>query len=114
MLASAAIPILTASGVLRRTLHARWLQAEARRRSGEPDAEMLLRALLADAEANAMPEILHAAHTSLGLLFVTQGANDEAEAAFERAIAIIEGLRAPLPSEEFRTAFVANKLTPFF
>jgi CHAT domain-containing protein len=38
---------------------------------------------------------------------------DCAEKAFKQAIAIIEDLRAPLPAEEFRTAFLADKLTPY-
>jgi CHAT domain-containing protein len=33
--------------------------------------------------------------------------------AFHHAVALIEDLRAPLPAEEFRTAFFADKLTPY-
>lgn len=112
-LAQQAIAPLSATGALRRTLQARWLHAEARRRIGADDADALLRALLADAEASVVPEIEHACHTSLGLLAAARGDVGSAAESFERAIAIIEALRAPLPSEEFRAAFIANKLVPY-
>jgi CHAT domain-containing protein len=51
--------------------------------------------------------------TSLGLIAEAAGDEDGAERAFQAAITSIEGLRAPLPAEEFRTAFMANKLLPY-
>jgi CHAT domain-containing protein len=47
------------------------------------------------------------------LLAEALGDRAGAEAAFRRAIASIEEVRAPLPAEEFRTAFLANKLIPY-
>jgi CHAT domain-containing protein len=49
----------------------------------------------------------------LGLLSTAAGNLAEAEASFKRAVALIEELRAPLPAEEFRTAFIADKLTAY-
>jgi CHAT domain-containing protein len=37
-----------------------------------------------------------------------------AEASFRRAIALTEELRSPIPGEEFRTAFFANRLSPYY
>ena len=47
------------------------------------------------------------------MLAASAGDTERAEAAFKRAIELIEELRTPLPAEEFRTAFVADKLTPY-
>jgi len=112
-LAGQAIPALAASGALRRTFQARWLYADAHRRIGVDDTGPLMRVLLVDAEANVVPEIVHACYTSLGLLAAALNDDVAAEALFERAIVVIEDLRAPLPSEEFRAAFSANKLVPY-
>ncbi|HEV7473493.1 MAG TPA: CHAT domain-containing protein, partial [Pyrinomonadaceae bacterium] len=51
--------------------------------------------------------------TSLGLLALTSGDVSSAAQAFKDAIGVIEELRAPLPGEEFRTAFFADKLVPY-
>jgi CHAT domain-containing protein len=42
-----------------------------------------------------------------------QGDLAQAETAFKAAIQRIEAMRAPLPADEFRTAFLADKLTPY-
>ena len=60
-----------------------------------------------------LPQIAYRCETSLGLLAGAAGDSEAAEAAFRRAIAIVEELRAPLPAEEFRTAFVADKILPY-
>jgi CHAT domain-containing protein len=93
---------------------ARWLRGEVARMLGRNDeARALLEATLLDAEHRALPQVAQRCHTSLGLLAESAGDNEVAEAAFKRAIALIEELRAPLPAEEFRTAFVLDKLTPY-
>jgi CHAT domain-containing protein len=51
--------------------------------------------------------------TSLGLLAASAGDPDTAEVYFRQAVALTEDLRAPLPAEEFRTAFFADKLAPY-
>jgi CHAT domain-containing protein/tetratricopeptide (TPR) repeat protein len=105
---------LALSGTWRRQLLARWLRGEAARALGrEDEARSLLESTLADAERLSQPDIAQRCHTSLGLLAVS--ANDAlvAEASFGRAVKLIEDLRAPLPAEEFRTAFFADKLIPY-
>jgi CHAT domain-containing protein len=47
------------------------------------------------------------------VLAAASGDPESAEAAFKQAIGMIETLRAPLPAEEFRAAFFADKLTPY-
>jgi hypothetical protein len=57
--------------------------------------------------------VIHRCHTSLGLIREALGDTFGAERAFKDAITSIEAIRAPLPAEEFRTAFMANKLIPY-
>jgi CHAT domain-containing protein/tetratricopeptide (TPR) repeat protein len=97
-----------------RLLLARWLRAEAARAQGQfREAETLLRSTLRDSERWSVLPVIQQCHTSLGLLAEAVGDRSGAEAAFKRAIATIEEARAPLPAEEFRTAFMANKLIPY-
>lgn len=97
-----------------RLLLARWLQAEAVRIQGEfYEAERLLNSTLHEAEQWSVLPIVQQCHTSLGLLAEARGDFQGAEAAFKRSIASIEETRAPLPAEEFRIAFLANKLTSY-
>lgn len=101
-------------GARGRLLLASWLQGEAARALGRAvEAAARLQATLRDAAAYSMPQVAQRCHTSLGLLHIAAGDTVAAEEAFQRAIAIVEELRAPLPAEEFRTAFVGDKLTPF-
>src|SRR5262249_2428664 len=95
-------------------LRGRWLHAEAIRMLGnEHEARTLLESTLSEAGRRSAPQVAQRCHTSLGMLAEAAGDFEGAEAAFQRAIALIEELRAPLPAEEFRTAFVADKLTPY-
>ncbi len=111
--AEAQIPLAEA-GAWVRLLLARWLHGEAARALGQQDvARAVLKAALDDAERQAVPQVAQRCHTSLGLLAVAAGDRQGAETAFKRAVAVIEDLRAPLPAEEFRTAFIADKLTPY-
>jgi CHAT domain-containing protein len=97
-----------------RALLARWLAAEAARAAGSTqDAHHLLADTLREAERRNLPQIAHRCHASLGLLALASGDARQAETALERAITTIETLRAPLPSEELRTAFVADKRGPY-
>lgn len=95
-------------------LLARWLRAEALRALGRArDAETLLGAVRREAERQSLPQIALRCYTSLGLLAAAKGNKDEAEKAFKQAAQQVEALRAPLPAEEFYTAFMADKLTPY-
>lgn len=113
MAAQAEAPLVRA-GTHRRMLLARWLRAEAARAQGQTRlARILLNATLREAEEHALPHVAERCHTSLGLLASARGDSKTAAAEFERAVSLVEDLRAPLPAEEFRTAFVADKLTPY-
>jgi CHAT domain-containing protein/tetratricopeptide (TPR) repeat protein len=105
---------LAAAGAQGRALLARWLHGESSRTLGRyTQASALLEATLRDADQHALPQIAYRCHTSLGLLAAMIGDWSAAEASFERSVALIEEMRAPLPAEEFRTAFLADKLTPY-
>jgi CHAT domain-containing protein/tetratricopeptide (TPR) repeat protein len=114
VLAAQAEAPLARAGARRRMLLARWLRGEAARAQGQERlAQILLDATLREAEQQALPQIAERCHTSLGLLFRAGGEDAKAEESFKRAVSLIEDLRAPLPAEEFRTAFVADKLAPY-
>jgi CHAT domain-containing protein len=105
---------LAAAGTWGRLLQARWLRGDSLRALGQTRAAgRLLRETLRAAEQQALPQIAQLCETSLGLLAKASGDPAAAEAAFTRAVALVEQLRAPLPAEEFRTAFVADKLQPY-
>jgi CHAT domain-containing protein len=111
--AEAELP-LAAAGNWGSLLMARWLRGEAARALGQRDeASALLQAALFDAELQAQPQVAQRCHTSLGLLAAMEGDARLAESYFRRAVELIESLRAPLPAEEFRTAFFADKLVPY-
>jgi len=105
-------PLLEA-GSWERFLLARWLRGEAARASGEASAQSLFESTLSDAELRALPQIAQRCHTSIGLLAAGAGDTSSAESHFKKAIQLIEELRLLLPSDEFRTAFVADKLIPY-
>jgi CHAT domain-containing protein len=95
-------------------LFARWLRGDVARALGKhAEAARLLETTLAQAEHYVAPQVVYRCQTSLGLLAVARGDTIGAEAAFEQAVTLLEDLRAPLPAEEFRTAFVADKLIPY-
>ena len=105
---------LAEAGMWGRLLVARWLGGEATRALGDqPAAQLLLESALRDAEARDVPQVAHRCHTSLGLLAAATGDLAAAEASFKRAAQLIETMRAPLLADEFRTAFAADKLTPY-
>jgi CHAT domain-containing protein/tetratricopeptide (TPR) repeat protein len=114
MAAGAAEGPLVIAGTQSRVLFARWLRGEAARALGKhQEALTLLEAAAAASEQHALPQIAQRCHTSLGLLAADRGDGESAERSFERALTLIEELRAPLPAEEFRTAYIADKLLPY-
>jgi CHAT domain-containing protein len=105
---------LTAAGAQGQAVLARWLRGEAARILGQHSkSRTLLESALRDAEHHGLPQVIYRCHTSLGLLAAIAGDPTSAEASFKRSIALIEEMRAPLPAEEFRTAFLADKLAPY-
>jgi len=111
--ASAAEPALAAVGAQRRRMFARWLHAEAQRAAGLTQQSLAeLQQTLAASESD-QPDLAARCLTSIGLAESTNGERAAAERSFKKAAKLIEELRAPLPGEEFRTSFFADKLTPY-
>ncbi len=105
---------LARSGSWRKLLMARWLHGEAERAQGHTsDAKTILEQTLLQAKQNEQPQVAERCYTSLGLVASMVGDPKSAEQFFEQAVALTEDLRAPLPGEEFRTAFFSDKLIPY-
>jgi CHAT domain-containing protein len=106
--------VFSQAGSHGRALLSRWLRAEALRALGQLEqARVELVGTLHAAEQRNLPQISQRCHTALGLLALDSGDALQAEASLMQAVAMIEELRAPLPSEELRAAFVADKLGPY-
>lgn len=106
--------LLTKSENLRHNLTAKWLKGEALLNSGESKkAEKILLRAFKDAKKQEQPNIAQSALNSLGNIAWRAGDLSKAKMHFEKAIDLVEKLRAPLPAEEFRMAFFANKQAPF-
>jgi CHAT domain-containing protein len=114
MIASKAEAALLMSGSWQRLLLARWLRGEADRVLGDlGPARDLLERTLQQAEDHGQPQVAERCLSSLGALAMDQIDFDLAELYFKRAIQFTEELRAPIPGEEFRTAFFANRISPY-
>jgi CHAT domain-containing protein/tetratricopeptide (TPR) repeat protein len=114
MMASQAEPALLISGSWQRLLLARWLRSEANRALGNlGPARKLLEQILSEAEAHGQPQIAERCFSSLGAIALDYGDLELAEVNFNKATELTEELRAPLPGEEFRTAFFADRMSPY-
>jgi CHAT domain-containing protein len=112
--AAEAEPSLARSGSRRKLWLAQWLRGEAQRALGNTaEAKTILEQTLNEAMLNEQRQLVERCCTSLGRLALMMGDTDLAEQAFKDAIGVTEELRAPLPSEEFRSAFFADKLVPY-
>jgi len=106
--------LLASSESLRHKLASGLLKAEALGRTGHRmRSEKLLVDTVKEAEAQEQANIVLAGFNSLGKLARGRGDNKTAKESFKKAVALVERLRAPLAAEEFRMAFLANKLEPF-
>jgi CHAT domain-containing protein/tetratricopeptide (TPR) repeat protein len=96
-------------------LTARWLEAEALRNLDVSNAQTRknLLDIYAESIKQEQANTAQAAQISLGRLAIAQNDYRQAEKHFRQAIKLIETLRAPLAAEEFRMAFLANKLAPY-
>lgn len=114
MMAGRAEPALMMSGSWQRLLLARWLMGESDYALGNLDdaRERLVQTLQA-AEAHGQPQIAERCFSSLGALASLDGNLQLAEASFKKAIDLTEELRAPIPGEEFRTAFFSSRISPY-
>jgi len=114
MMAGKVEPALLMSGSWQRLLLARWLRGEANRAVGNLGrARELLEQTLSEAAEHGQPQIAERCFSSLGAVALAEGDAKLAEVNFKQAIALTEDLRAPIPGEEFRTAFFANRLSPY-
>ena len=114
VMAGKAEPALLMSGSWQRLLLARWLRGEADRALGKVGrARELLVQTLRDAQVHGQPQIAERCFSSLGALALHLGDLGLAEANFRKAIELTEELRAPLPGEEFRTAFFSSRISPY-
>ncbi len=114
MMAAQAEPALLISGSWQRLLLARWLRGEAERALGNLEqARKLLEETVRNAEVHGQPQIAERCFSSLGALALVEGNLHVAETNFKQAIDLTEQLRAPIPGEEFRTAFFSNRMSPY-
>ena len=105
---------LSAFGGWHQILLARWLRANIARTMGRTEeARRFFESAAQDSLVKSQPQIVECSHTGLGLVALAKGDTAAAEQHFRNAIRVIEELRAPLPGEEFKTAFFANKLVPY-
>lgn len=115
MMAGKAEPALLLSGSWQRLLIGRWLRAEADRALGNLEsARELLEQTLREADIHGQPQIAERCFSSLGALALQQGDSKLAEINFKKAVQLTEELRAPIPGEEFRTAFFSNRMSPYY
>lgn len=114
LMAGKAEPALLASGSWQRLLLARWLYGEAERAVGNLfSARNLLEETARNAEIHRLPQIAERCFSSLGAVALDEGNLKVAEAKFKQAISLTEQLRAPIPGEDFRTAFFSNRVSPY-
>jgi tetratricopeptide (TPR) repeat protein len=106
--------LLRKSENVRPKLMNEWLKGETLRNLGKyATAEHFLEETFDKATKLERPNLAHASLNSLGKLALQTGDKRKAEKHFKRAVKLIETLRAPLAAEEFRMAFLADKLAPF-
>ncbi len=112
--ARAAERIFSRNGNVRHRLTALWVYGESLRNSGDLSAarESLNKALTQSLR-HENPVAAQLCLISLGKLELQKGAPRKAEQHFKKSIRLIENMRAPLPAEEFRMAFLADKLTSY-
>ncbi len=95
-------------------MRAELLQAQALWRLGQHTAAVArFDALAAQAQEAQQLGVQVACHTGLGVAAKESGDLTAAHAAFERAIAVFEEQRSALPSDDMRSAFLADHLRPY-
>jgi CHAT domain-containing protein len=106
--------LLDKTSNLRYKLIVNVIKAECFKHSGEfSAAKHLLEKTFNEAIAQENGQIAQTAQISLGKLANAENNFRQAENHFKKAVELIETLRAPLPAEEFRMAFLADKLVPY-
>ncbi|MEP6902704.1 MAG: tetratricopeptide repeat protein, partial [Actinomycetota bacterium] len=98
----------------RQNLFSRWLHGEILQNLRRyKNAEKLLLETYREAIKQEQSNLAQICLNSLGNLALRKNEPRKAENYFKRAVKMIETLRAPLAAEEFRMAFLADKLAPF-
>ncbi len=106
--------MLTKSGNLRYSLLAKWLQGEVLLNLKKYDeAKNILSTTFDQALKQENSYLAQTIQTTLGRIALKQGDIKQAEIHFKKAIKLIETLREPLPAEDFRIAFLGDKLLPY-
>jgi tetratricopeptide (TPR) repeat protein len=106
--------LLARSENLRQKLFAGWLHGEILRNLGRfKTGEKILLETFAEAIRQEQSNLAQSCLNSLGRLALQNNDGRRAENYFKRAVRMIEKLRAPLAAEEFRMAFLSDKLAPF-
>ena len=95
-----------------RLLQAQWLEADARRALHDPEAVTLLQRTYTAARAHAADDVAYRCAASLGQ-WAAPTDPVQAAAFFEQAVALGETLRATLPANELRAAFMWDKHQPY-
>ena len=109
--AGAAADIFNESENIRGNLSASLIAGEAAAGSGDGEnARQILDQALTEAAKFEQIEVQRSALNLLGVIARQNGNNSEAEKLFKNSIALVEDARTPLPSEEFRMSFLADKL----
>lgn len=106
--------LLSKSENLRQKIFARWLHGEILQNLNRfKNAEKLLLETYDEAIHQEQSNLAQICLNSLGNLALRKNETRKAKNYFTRAVKMIETLRAPLAAEEFRMAFLADKLAPF-
>lgn len=101
-------------GNSRQAITLRWLRGLAAASAGRrAAARRELEAGLESARGSGRGDLEIAILNSLGRLALDDGDDRRAESLLNGAIRLIEGLRDPLPGEEFRMAFFAARTQPY-
>lgn len=105
--------LLAKSENRRQKLFAGWLHGETLRLLGKNKlAEKILTETCSEALKNEQSNLAQICLNSLGNLALPFDKR-KAENYFKKAVRMIETLRAPLPAEEFRIAFLTDKIAPY-
>lgn len=106
--------LLAKSENLRQKLFAKWLHGEILQNLGRAkNAEKILLETYNESIKQEQLNLAQICLNSLGNLALRKNEPQKAESYFSRAVRMIETIRAPLAAEEFRMAFLSDKLAPF-
>lgn len=112
-LAEKALPVLIEGKSLRHVLFARWLLGEIALAENQSEkAAEIFSQILTEAQENSS-SIENLCLIALGKIALRHKNQTQAEEYFRRAVEIIEKIRSTLEAEEFRLAYLSNKLSPY-